>query len=187
MDETATQAASGTASSGSASTLGSTRVFRITGRRHASAARPNAAPPANIGAARNPTCSPSQPPSSAPGPAGSSINQRIVLVMRPSSGAGVTACRIARNVMKISTAPTPNIISIAENIAIPTGDDGAAEPSNQPTPHVATPSTNVGPGPKRREMRLPTVLAAIVPTPSPTKVNPTAPSDNPSVRVANKI
>ena len=64
--------------------------------------------PAKPNAVRNPTCSPSQPPSRAPGPAGNRISQRMVLVMRPSIGAGVTDCRSDRKLMKMKTAPTPN-------------------------------------------------------------------------------
>ena len=45
--------------------------------RHATIAINSADPPANASDARRPMCSPSQPPSKAPGPAGMSINQRI--------------------------------------------------------------------------------------------------------------
>src|SRR5262249_54808709 len=75
---------------------GSAFTGRIGARPNATAARTKPPMPANANAARRLTCSPSQPPISAPGPAGSRISQRIVLVMRPSSGSGVTAWRIAR-------------------------------------------------------------------------------------------
>ena len=68
--------------------------------------------PENASDARRSTCSPSQPPISAPGAAGSRISQRIVLVIRPSMRAGVTDCRSARKLTKINTAPMPFISSI---------------------------------------------------------------------------
>ena len=88
-------------------------------------------------AARSPTCSPSQPPIKAPGPAGSRISQRIVLVMRPSSGSGVTAWRMARKLMKISTAPTPNVNSMNAKAATPQRSAGATASSSQPAPQIA--------------------------------------------------
>ncbi len=84
----------------------------ITGRRQAASASSTAVTPANRKALRRPMCSPSQPPMSAPGPAGNRISQRMVLVMRPSMGAGVTAWRSARKLMNMNTAPTPNENSI---------------------------------------------------------------------------
>ena len=93
------------------------------------------------------------------------ISQRIVLVIRPSSGAGVTDWRSARKLMKISTAPVENIISVAVKAATPQALAGATESSSQPAPQIAMPSTRLGPGPTRRLMRLPKTLARIVPAP----------------------
>ena len=81
--------------------LGSSRTRRIDAELPGDPASSSAPPPATASDARRPTCSPSQPPSSAPGPAGIRISQRIVLVIRPSSGAGVTAWRKARKLMKM--------------------------------------------------------------------------------------
>jgi hypothetical protein len=96
----------------SALRLGSVLTLRITFNRAASAASSNAVPPANARATRSPKCSPNQPPNSAPGPAGSRINQRMVLVIRPSIGAGVTDCRSDKKLMNMNTAPMPKHSSI---------------------------------------------------------------------------
>jgi hypothetical protein len=42
---------------------------------------------------------------------------------------------------------------------------GATESTSQPTPQIAMPVTRLGPGPKRRLIRLPKTLARMVPTP----------------------
>mmetsp|Transcript_50955 Transcript_50955/g.119451 ORF Transcript_50955/g.119451 Transcript_50955/m.119451 type:complete len:308 (+) Transcript_50955:1544-2467(+) len=116
---------------------GSSRTPRITSCRQAHSASRQAPAPAKPSAARSPTCSPSQPPISAPGPAGSRISQRIVLVMRPSIGAGVTACRSDRKLMKISTAPTPNANNIRPKLITPPGPAGASASWPQPRPQAA--------------------------------------------------
>ena len=77
----------------------------------------------------------------------------------PSSGAGVTAWRSARKLMKISTAPVENSVSISANAATPQAFAGATASSSQPAPHTAKPRTRHGPGPMRRLMRLPNTLA----------------------------
>ena len=122
-----------------------------------------------------------------PGPAGIRISQRIVLVIRPSSGAGVTAWRRARKLMKMKTAPVENIISISANAATPQALAGATASISQPAPQTAKPSSRHGPGPMRRLMRLPNTLASTVPTPMPVKLRPIACSERPRVRVANRI
>ncbi len=124
--------------------------------------------PANPKATRKPKCSPSQPPKSAPGPAGSKINHLIVLVMRPSIGAGVTDCRSDRKLMVMNTAPTPNDSSMKAYAATPSAFSGATASASHPTPLTANPNTSVGPFPTRRTTRYPTALATIVPTPNAT-------------------
>ena len=41
------------------------------------------------------------------------MSQRMVLVIRPNIGPGVTDCRSDRKLMNMNTAPMPNIISIS--------------------------------------------------------------------------
>ena len=88
-------------------------------------------------AQRRPRCSPSQPPSSAPGPAASNVSHRIVAVMRPSSGSGVTACRSARKLMKMSTAPAANVAIMNAKAATPSGPAGVSAAAAHPSPTVA--------------------------------------------------
>src|SRR5262249_24744790 len=102
-----------------ASIFGSSLMRRITGWRQATALTSKTPLPGNSRDERRPTCSPSQPPSSAPGPAGIKISQRMVLVMRPSIGAGVTLWRSDRKLMKISTAPAPKQNSMKAKAATP--------------------------------------------------------------------
>ena len=85
----------------SASSAGSVLTLRITGRRHATTASSRVDTPAKPSVSRSPTCSPSHPPQRAPGADGNSVSQRIVLVMRPSREAGMTAWRSDRKLMKI--------------------------------------------------------------------------------------
>ena len=115
----------------------STLRGRQAGWRHATSASASAVAPANTSAARKPACSPSHPPISAPGPAGSRISQRIVLVMRPSSGSGVTACRMARKLMKMKTAPVVKATSISAKAKTPKRLAGASASSSQPPPQTA--------------------------------------------------
>ena len=67
--------------------------------------------------------------------------------------------------MKISTAPTPNSISVVAKAATPHGPGGAAASSSQPQPHRAMPSRRQGPGPILLLIRLPKMLASTVPAP----------------------
>ena len=69
------------------------------------------------------------------GPAGMRMSQRIVLVMRPSSGSGVTAWRSARKLMNTSTAPAPNISSISARRRCRGGQPARGASRPQPVPH----------------------------------------------------
>ena len=157
-------ACGGSATSGLGAQLivGSSRAPAAHARRASAAgARPPAPPaarrtPANASDARRPTCSPSQPPISAPGPAGSRISQRIVLVMRPEQRRRRDGLAQRQEVDEDQhradaeaasasprTRPTPKALA------------GATASSSQPTPQTAKPSTRQGPGPMRAEMRWP--------------------------------
>ena len=137
----------------SALSLGSVFTLRTTLTRDATAANASAVAPAKPNAARNPRCSPSQPPKRAPGPAGNKMSQRMVLVMRPKSRAGVTDCRSDRKLMNMKTAPTPYDSSMQAYAATPMRFNGATASASQPQPLMANPSTSVGPGPRRRTTR----------------------------------
>jgi hypothetical protein len=89
--------------------------------------------------------------------------------------------------MKMNTAPVENIISMHAKAATPSAFAGATASSSQPAPQTAKPSRRQGPGPIRLLIRLPNTLAITVPTPMPVKLSPTACSERPSVRVANRI
>src|SRR5579859_868690 len=95
-----------------ASSVGDILTLRITGNLHAIMPKSTDAIPEMASVARKPAWFPSHPPHSAPGADGTKLSQRIVLVMRPSSGAGVTAWRRARKLMKMNSAPTPRRRSI---------------------------------------------------------------------------
>ena len=69
--------------------------------------------------------------------------------------------------MKMKTAPVENIISISANAATPHAEAGATASISQPAPHTAKPRRRHGPGPMRRLMRLPRMLASTVPRPIP--------------------
>ena len=179
--------------------LGAQREAAVVGRAAARAARgspPGASRPAPATAPSTgkdqrraqAECSPSQPPSSAPGPAGSRISQRIVLVMRPSSGSGVTAWRSARKLMKISTAPTPNSSSISAKAATPQalgrrhGQQQPAAAADREAQHQAraradAPADAVAEHAGQRRC----------PRPWPCSTGPPPARYRPSVRVANRI
>ena len=70
--------------------------------------------------------------------------------------------------MKMNTAPALNNSSMRANAATPKALAGASASSVQPLPQIAKPSTRQGPGPMRRLMRWPSMLATMVPTPMPT-------------------
>jgi len=108
----------------------------MSGSRQATSTSSNDTPPEKAKAARSPTCSPSQPPKSAPGAAASSVSQRMVLVMRPSSGSGVTAWRKARKLMKMNTAPVVKATSMSAKAATPQALAGAAASNSQPAPQI---------------------------------------------------
>ena len=79
----------------------------------------------------------------------------MVLVMRPSKGSGVTACRSDKKLTNISVAPPEKQVNIKPNSTTPNEFTGATDNASQPTALTAMPATMVGPGPNLSDTRLP--------------------------------
>ena len=135
-------------------------------RRRAAARRRRRRP----SAARRPTCSPSQPPSSAPGPPAAGSASAWCWSCARAAAAGVTAWRSARKLMKISTAPTPKQHQHQREGGDAPGVAPAPPPaSSQPAPQTAKPSTRLRPGADARATAdCRSCSPSTVPTPRPT-------------------